>query len=251
MCGYFLNPWYLKVARIGYKNKRNLVFEIVFFESSNETEVLGPLRDLINNSVNRRTTGIKHRAITMAPTALEVTLALPTQSIVAVFLNGKPIVVEYAFDPSRKRNDCVLVDWRCLFPVIGGIVASEESNMISVSKIIDRMKKHLSTNVCSNHQQACPCHLVNDSDEEAYENFVKPEVDECEFGHSHHFCTDHVISWLYHYLYPMILLKESADLFEEEMVIQYKALSRGDGVYFLTGERPMSEFLLRNAEDLV
>lgn len=187
----------------------------------------------------------------MAPKALEVSLAQPTQSIVAVFFNGKQIVVEYAFDPSRKRDNCVLVNWRCLFPVIGGIVSSEESEMISISKLIDTIEKHFSTNVCSDHQQACPCHLVNDSDEEAYENFVKPAVDECVFGHFHHFCMDHVISWLYHYLYPLILLEESAHLFEEEMLMQYKALSRGDSVYFLTGERPISEFLLRNAQDFV
>lgn len=187
----------------------------------------------------------------MAPKYPEESLAQPTQIIVAVFFNGKQIAVEYTFDPSRKEENCVLVNWRCLFPVIGGIVPSEVSAAVSIPKLIETLKQHVSGNVCSDHQQACPCHLVEEDDEEAYENFVKPASDDCVFGHSHHYCTDHVISWLRHYLYPMILLEESAQLFQKEITIQYKVLLRGDSVHFLTDEQPIAEFLLRNAEDFV
>lgn len=175
---------------------------------------------------------------------------LPTSRFEATFFDGKSLEVEYIFDASRGKEDRVLVNVNCLLPVLGGIAFPGINKYASISKLNDLVVMHVHLNMCSGREHAsCSCHLINDY-EGTYESFVKPEEVQCDRQHFHHYCWGHVAAWLQHYLYTIILYRESKELFEEEIAEQYLLLYREDRAYFQTGEEPMSEFLLRNAMEM-
>lgn len=175
----------------------------------------------------------------------------PSKTFEATFLNRKPLLIEYTFDASRRRGERVLVTLGCLLPVLGGIIPPGLTKMTSRSKLYNVIDTHVHLNLCSDRQHArCPCHLLNDT-EERYKTFMKPLLDDCEYGHFHHFCSKHVVSWLNRYLYPLILYRESKELFDQEMAEWYPVLYLNNKVFSHTCERVISEFLLRNAEEMI
>lgn len=176
--------------------------------------------------------------------------ALLTPRFTATFFDGKSLEVEYIFDASRGKEDRILVNVNCLLPVLGGIAFPGINKYASISDLIDLVVMHVHLNMCSNRKHAsCSCHLLDDV-EGAYESFVKPEEVQCHRQHFHHYCWGHVATWLQHYLYTIILYRESRELFDEEIAEQYLFLYREDRAYFHTGERPMSKFLLTNALEM-
>lgn len=132
---------------------------------------------------------------------------MSTHRFTARFLNGKPLVIRYNYDPSRVEEERVLFDVNSLLPVLGGIVPPTLSRFASASQINIFVKKHVHLNLCADRQHAsCPCHLGHD--EAQVRAFVQPAVDACHGGCFHHYCSQHVGYWLKLYLAEVVLLRE-------------------------------------------
>lgn len=176
--------------------------------------------------------------------------ALPTPRFEATFFDGQPLEVEYIFDASKEKDERIRVNVNCLLPVLGGITFPGLKKYESISELMDLVVMHVHLNMCSSREHAsCSCHLLNEFGG-AYESFVKPEEVRCYRQHFHHYCWGHVASWLQHYLYTIILYRESKQLFDEVIAEQYLLLYIEDKAYFHTGQLPMSEFLLKNAMEM-
>ncbi|BAF45746.1 repeat element protein-d11.4 [Ichnoviriform fugitivi] len=180
----------------------------------------------------------------------QLSQTLSTGSVKATFFNGRQLEIHYTFDPSRKMGDRVLIQNDCLLPLLSGYVLPGVNKFTSIQTIIRLTTLHVHLDMCLDGVQAsCRCHLISDFGDR-YEHFSPPSSDECGYGHFHHFCSGHLASWFEHYLNMIVLFQESRQHFDEEIADMFLALDRSDRVYFHTGERPISEFLLRHALEL-
>lgn len=117
----------------------------------------------------------------------------------------------------------------------------------SIPELDKFIEMHVHVNLCLGGRHACcPCHLLYAEDEAAFEAFAKRPFDECQHGHFQHYCSQHVTSWLKHYLNTAILLRESKELFNQDIAEQY-SLFPEDIVYFQTGKRATPKYLLKSA----
>lgn len=183
------------------------------------------------------------------PSALVNLWNLFTHKFEATFLNGKHVDIEYNFDSKRKEEDRVLIKMNCLLPVFGGKLPPTRYQFASIFELYEFVKEEVQLDECSNYQHAaCPCNLHR-AGEEFCAVFEKPVVDECENKHFHHYCWEHILSWLMNYLYTTILLRESEELFKQEIADQY-ARFPSDIPYFQTGERATPQFLLKCAHEI-
>lgn len=174
---------------------------------------------------------------------------LSTHKFQATFLNGKPVDVEYNFDPERMEDDRILINMNCLRPVFGGKSPPTRYQFASIFELYKFVKEDVQLDVCSDYRHAaCSCHLQR-AGEEFYGVFVKPVENECENDHFHHYCWEHILSWLMNYLYTSILLKESKELFEQAIADQYAFFPEHIS-YFQTGKRATPEFFLKCAHEI-
>lgn len=177
----------------------------------------------------------------------EFSATLSTGSTKATFFNGQQLEIQYIFDPSRSIGDRVLIERNCILPVLGGFVLPGINKFTSIQQIIRLVGLHVHLDTCLDGQQAsCRCHLLNDIGR----RYEPPSSDECGYGHFHHFCSGHLASWFEHYLNMLVLYQESRKHFDEEIADIFLSLDLSDRVYFHTGERPISEFLLRHALEI-
>ncbi|BAF45728.1 repeat element protein-d7.1 [Ichnoviriform fugitivi] len=167
----------------------------------------------------------------------------------ATFLNGKHVDIEYNFDAKRKEEDRVLINMNDLRPIFGGKLPPTKDQFASIFELYEFVKEEVQLDECSDYQHAaCPCNLEC-AGEEFYGASEKPVVDECENKHFHHYCWEHILSWLINYLYTTILLLESEELFKEEIAEQYARFPE-DIPYFQTGKRATPEFFLKCAHEI-
>lgn len=168
-----------------------------------------------------------------------------TRKLEATFLNGKRLTIQYIFNPTRLDGKNILIKLDCLSPIFGGGVPATLNSFSSISELCIFVKKELHLDECKDGRQAyCPCHPLFDYGE--FYDVATPVVDECLHQHYHHYCCEHVVSWFYNYLNPLILLQESKELFDEEIAELYSFFP-DDVVYFQTGSRTTPEFLLKTA----
>lgn len=121
---------------------------------------------------------------------------LSTYKCETIFIDGAQLKIEYNFDPTRPKENRILINIDSLLPVFGGIVSTTMDKFASISELKNVIRMHVHVNMCSDGRYAsCACHLVND-DGQGSEEFVKCLVRACEHGHSHHYCSKHVESWL-------------------------------------------------------
>ncbi|BAF45627.1 f3.3 [Tranosema rostrale ichnovirus] len=140
---------------------------------------------------------------------------LSTNSIATIFINEKQLEVVYNFDPSRIEEDRILISVNSLLPLFGGIVPPAMDDFTSVSKLSNFVEQYVS-NTCSDYQHAsCRCHLL-DNDGRGGERFVAPPVDTCDYGHFHHYCSQHVMYWFTLCLVNSIHLRENGKIADEE-----------------------------------
>lgn len=155
---------------------------------------------------------------------------LSTYQCASMFINGKPLTIEYNFDSSRIKEDRILINYDSLLPVFGGIVPPAIDKFQGVPKLRRFVKMHVHLDMCSEGERAyCPCNLVNE-DGRGYEVFVKPPVDACEYGHFHHYCSQHVSNWLNILEKTLITFRQMQEFFDEDIVKAF-VLSLDDAVY--------------------
>ncbi|AHY22011.1 repeat element 23 [Diadegma semiclausum ichnovirus] len=123
------------------------------------------------------------------------------------FINGTHLSIEFNYNPWRKNQDCILINVETLLPIFGKIMWPAVNVFTSVSQIENFVKMHVHLNRCSDYRHSsCSCHLKNSNPHEAGA-FAKPRVDECKFGHLHHYCAQHVSHWLKFFLHPLLAAK--------------------------------------------
>lgn len=164
----------------------------------------------------------------------------------ATFYNGKHLEIEYNFDMRREGRHRVLIKMGCLLPIFGGLSPSGPDKFVSIVELDKFIEDNVHLERCSSYSYVCcPCHLgLNREDFPVL--FMEPELSMCEEGHFHHYCTEHVISWLGNYLHTLILLRECKELFDEEIAEQY-AFFPSRIPYFQSGSRASPQYLLESA----
>lgn len=164
----------------------------------------------------------------------------------ATFYNGRNLTIEYNFDARREGRHCVLIKVECLLPIFGGVMPAGLEEFASILELDKFIEDNVDLEKCSSYRHVCcPCHLGLTRDEFPI-LFMEPALSECEKGHFHHYCMEHVISWLGNYLHTLILLRESKELFDEEIAEQY-AFFPSTIPYFQSGSRATSQYLLESA----
>lgn len=138
---------------------------------------------------------------------------MSTHRINTKFLNTKRLIVEYNYDPARMEE--VLLNVETMLPVFGGIVPPFVDKFLSVRTLVQFVRMHVHLNMCMVcRYSSCPCYpgIV---EEHEYVAPVNAEEETCERGHFHHYCSHHVIHWMKYYLEPMIISRQTDDLFGE------------------------------------
>lgn len=164
----------------------------------------------------------------------------------ATFYNGKHLKIEYNFDARRERRHRVLIKVECLLPIFGEVQPLGLDEFVNILELEKFIEDNVNLESCSSYRYAsCPCHL--DLRRKKFPIFfMQPTLSECKNRHFHHYCMEHVISWLINYLYTFILLRECKQLFDEEIADQY-AFCPSRIPYIQSGRRATSEYLLESA----
>lgn len=119
---------------------------------------------------------------------------LTTHRFTMLFINRKPLEIEYNFDRSRT-SDPVLINTEFLIPVFGQILPPRKEQFLSVTILKHFVDTNVHLNQCSRFQYAsCPC--GENVDNQTARAFVKPQMVTCEKRHFHHYCSHHVNYWL-------------------------------------------------------
>lgn len=158
---------------------------------------------------------------------------LSTYKIDTIFFTGRPIVIEYNFDPSRPNEDRILMNVQSLAPIFGGVVSPTINRFTRVSVLTNFIKMHVHLNQCSGGRFAsCPCHLV-DKNCRDFEAFEKPSTDACSYGHYHHYCAHHVASWLNTLEGIVMLQQQPRKCFGEDIARSF--VRSGDDTVYVHG----------------
>lgn len=164
----------------------------------------------------------------------------------ATFYNGERLEIEYNFDVRRKARRRVLIKVECLLPIFGGVSPSGLDEFVSILELEKFIEDNVDLERCSSYRYiCCPRHLGRNR-ESVDTKFAAPTPIKCKEGHFHHYCKEHVISWLGNYLYTLILLRESKELFDKEIEEQY-AYFPSFIPYFQSGSRATPQYLLESA----
>ncbi|AHY22009.1 repeat element 22 [Diadegma semiclausum ichnovirus] len=133
---------------------------------------------------------------------------LSTYRIETMFISGRPLMMEYNFDPTRPRCYRILMNVESLLPILGGIMSPEMKKFAGISELTDFVKVHTHLNECSGGRfAACACHSTNKNGR-GFGTFEKPLTDACPYGHYHHYCSHIVAGWLNIFEINMVLLQE-------------------------------------------
>lgn len=145
---------------------------------------------------------------------------LSTHQFATKFLNGKPLEVEYNFDPARIKEDRVLINADKFLPAIGYTVPPSMDKFINLTSLTHFIRTQHAWNTCANFRQAsCPCHLaIFDEGRAAFARFVKPLEDACQHGHYHHYCPEHVVQWIEYILDFVIPHRHVGDPLDDDEI---------------------------------
>ncbi|AIK25623.1 Rep1 [Hyposoter didymator ichnovirus] len=123
------------------------------------------------------------------------------------FINGKQLHIRYNYNPYRSSENRLLIYRDSLLPIFGGIVLSSMSYFVNMEDLYNFVRMHVHLNKCSNYRYAsCPCHVRYDGRRRDW-RLNRFTVDNCRFGHFHHYCAEHVLYWLHFYLETTIVLR--------------------------------------------
>ncbi|CAH0403231.1 unnamed protein product [Chilo suppressalis] len=114
---------------------------------------------------------------------------LSTYRIETMFIRGRPLMMEYNFDPTRPKSHRILMNVDSLIPILGGLVFPNMKKFAGISEITDFVKMHTHLNECSGGRfAACACHSTNENGR-GLGTSEKPLTDACPYGHYHHYCS--------------------------------------------------------------
>lgn len=135
---------------------------------------------------------------------------LTTHQFTTTFCNGKELRVEYNWDPWREEDEQILINVNDMLPLFNGLLPPGVNEFTSISNLVNFARTTIHLEPCSDYRYAsCQCHSGNDEDLTTDRPFVKPEVGDCENGHFHHYCSDHLADWLEFFLATSVLIRET------------------------------------------
>lgn len=142
---------------------------------------------------------------------------LTTHQFTTTFCNGKKLRVEYNLDPWREEDEQILINVNDVLPLFHGLFPPGVSEFTSISNLVKFARTTVHLEACSNYQYAsCTCHLQDDEDLMMDRPFVQPQVGDCENGHFHHYCADHLADWFKFFLATSVLLRETGEFRDEK-----------------------------------
>lgn len=145
---------------------------------------------------------------------------LSTHQFKTKFINGKPLEIEYNYDPERIPSKRVLINLNSMLPVFGGIFPPTLDKFTNVLKLNNFISMHVNLDMCSGRKHAsCRCHRVNCGT--LYDETSEEKAMKCERGYFHHYCSKHVKAWLNFYLLPFILLQATGNSLNDDMSDQF------------------------------
>lgn len=135
---------------------------------------------------------------------------LTTHQLTTTFCNGKKLRVEYNMDPWREEDEQILINVNDLLPLFHGLLPPRVGEFTSISNLVNFARTSVHLDTCSDYQHAsCKCHLQNEEDVIMDRPFAEPEVGDCENGHFHHYCSNHLADWLKFFLTTSVLIRET------------------------------------------
>lgn len=142
---------------------------------------------------------------------------MTTHQLTTTFCNGKKLRVEYNLDPWREENEQILINVNDMLPLFHGLLPPDVGEYTSISNLVNFARTAVHLEQCSEYRYAsCKCHLQNDEDVRMDGPFVRPEVSDCEKGHFHHYCADHLADWLECFLATSVLFRETGKFCDEQ-----------------------------------
>lgn len=143
---------------------------------------------------------------------------LSTHQFTTMFCNGKQLRVEYNMDPSREEDEQILIKVNDVLPLFDeAFPPNLRHEFLSISELAQYARTGVHLDRCSDYRHAaCECHLHNGEDLMMDRPFVPPEVEDCENGHFHHYCSHHLADWLKFFLAPSVMLRETGQCGDEE-----------------------------------
>lgn len=157
---------------------------------------------------------------------------LSTHRFTTLFINGKPLEIEYNFDPDRT-SDPILINSDCLLPVFGWLEPPEDERFLRVATLKQFVSINIHLNECSRSQHAsCPC--GKNVDNHTARTFVKPLMSTCKKQHFHHYCSYHVNYWL-NTLISSILHRQENSVYDKDATENF--MSFLDTKVFFCGSR--------------
>lgn len=147
---------------------------------------------------------------------------LSTHKYTTWFINGKRLKIEYNYNPLRVKEERVLVNVNCLLPVFGGISMPATEDFTSLTKVKDFVKKHDNAlNTFSSCAASCTCNRKNVQRHGNYEPFRDQSTDTCNYGHFHHYCSQHFLHWLAFVLNYLIPLRQTGKSMDDACIKGY------------------------------
>lgn len=133
---------------------------------------------------------------------------MSTYTATTRFINGEQLIIEYNYDPLRREGEQMLINMDSLSAVFGGIFVPAGEKFVSIEQCKNFVEMHVHLDLCSHRRHAsCPCHIPNLNIRKAVA-YVKPPFSVCEYGHYHHYCSQHVRYWMNFFMDSSILLGE-------------------------------------------
>lgn len=142
---------------------------------------------------------------------------LTTHHFTTSFCNGKKLRVEYNLDPRRDEDEQILINVQDLLPLFHRLLPPRVGEFTSISNLVNFARTSVHLNACSDYRHAsCKCHLQNNEGVMMDGPFIQPEVGDCENGHFHHYCSNHLADWLKFFLSTSVLIRETGKCRDKE-----------------------------------
>lgn len=170
---------------------------------------------------------------------------MTTHQFTTTFCNGKKLRVEYNLDFWREENEQILIKVNDLLPLFHGLLPPGVGEFTSISNLVNFARTTVHLDQCSDYEHAsCECHHQYDENEIMDRPFVQPDVGDCENGHFHHYCSDHLADWLEVFLATSVLLRKTGKCCDDQtgaaflIILKYITYVQGANVQNLM---PMDE----------
>ncbi len=143
---------------------------------------------------------------------------LSTRKLVAAFLNGREIEVEYKYDRERLLEDRVEVNLRSVLPILGEVELPDGNEFVNTLTMKEFLSKNVKLHKCEQGIHSF-CRNVGVDPDEYVDDYLEEDV--CPQRHFHHYCPNHINRWFREYLSLVIALQNGRQDFADMIEFIY------------------------------